>query len=79
MEHQMTKQSFTVLIENDEDGVLVGSLPSLNGCYTYGKTLDELMANLKEAIEAHLETFGLEKKELPVTRFADVQELVVEV
>ena len=79
VEHQMTKQSFTLLIENDEDGVFIGTAPSLNGCYTYGKTLDELMANLKEAIEAHLETFGLEKKELPVTRFADVQELVVEV
>ena len=75
----MTKHRFIALIENDEDGVFTGTVPSLKGCYFQGKTLDELMANLKEAIEAHLETFGLEKKELPVTRFADVQELVVEV
>ncbi|NOR76944.1 MAG: type II toxin-antitoxin system HicB family antitoxin [Methanophagales archaeon] len=56
----MTKHRFTALIEKDEDGVFIGSVPSLNGCYTYGKTLDELMANLKEAIEAHLEAFGAE-------------------
>ncbi len=76
---QMTKQSFTVLIEKDEDGFFIGTVPSLKGCYSYGKTLGELMANLKEAIEAHIETFWSEEKELPVTRFAGVQELEVEV
>jgi predicted RNase H-like HicB family nuclease len=48
----VTKQSFTVLIEKDEDGVFIGTVPSLKGCYSYGKTLDELKVNLKEAIEA---------------------------
>ena len=75
----MTKQSFTVLIEKDEDGVFIGTAPSLKGCYSYGKTLDELMTNLKEAIETHLEAFGLEEKELPATRFVGIQELEVEV
>ena len=75
----MTKQSFTVLIEKDEDGVFIGTVPSLKGCYTYGKTLDELMANLKEAIEVHLEAFGLEEKELPATGFTGVQEIEVAV
>lgn len=75
----MTKQSFIILIEKDEDGVFIGTIPPLKGCYSYGKTLDGLMANMKEAIEAHLEAFGLEEKELPDTRFAGVQELEVEV
>ena len=75
----MTKQSFIVLIEKDEDGVFIGTVPSLKGCYSYGKTLDELMANLTEAIEAHLEAFAEEEKALPVTRFAGVQEVEVEV
>ena len=48
----MAKQSFIVLIEKDVDGVFIGTVPSLKGCYSYGKTLDELMANLEEAIEA---------------------------
>ena len=62
----MTKQRFIVLIEKDEDGVFIGTVPSLKGCYSYGNTLDELMANVKEAIEAYLEAFGLMEKELPV-------------
>jgi predicted RNase H-like HicB family nuclease len=68
----MTKQSFTVLLERDEDGVFIGTAPSLKGCYSYGKTLDELMANLKEAIEVHLEVLGTEEEKLPATRFARV-------
>jgi len=75
----LIKQCFIVLIEKDEDGVFIGTVPSLKGCYTYGKTLDELMANLKEAIEVHLEAFGEEEKKLPVTRFAGVQEIEVKV
>ena len=74
----MTKQNFIVLIEKDEDGVFIGTVPSLKGCYSYGKTLDELMANLKEAIEAHLEAFKSEEQELPVTRFAGIQEIEIE-
>jgi predicted RNase H-like HicB family nuclease len=75
----MTKQSFIVLIEKDEDGFFIGSVPSLKGCYSYGDTLDELMANRKETIGAHFEAFKLGEKELPVTRFAGVQESEVEV
>ncbi len=62
----MTKQRFIILIEKDEDGVFIGTVPSLKGCYSYGNTLAELMANVKGAIEAHIEAFGLMEKELPV-------------
>ena len=75
----MTKQRFIVLIEKDEDGIFIGTVPSLKGCYSYGNTLDELMVNVKEAIEAHLEAFGLIEKELPFTQFAGIQELEAEV
>ncbi|CAD6491408.1 MAG: HicB_like antitoxin of bacterial toxin-antitoxinsystem [Candidatus Argoarchaeum ethanivorans] len=71
----MTKQSFVVLIEKDEAGVFIGAVPALKGYHSYGKALDELMANLREAIEAHLEAFAEEEKALPVTRFAGVQEI----
>jgi len=58
----MTKQSFIALIEKDEDSVFIGTIPPPKGCYSYGKTLDELRANMKEAIEAHLEAFGAERR-----------------
>ena len=42
-------------VEKDEDGVLIGSVPSIPGCHTQGETIDELIANLKEAIEVNLD------------------------
>ena len=48
----MEKKShnFTVLIEKDEEGIYVGSVPAIKGCHTQGKTIDELLKNIKEAI-----------------------------
>lgn len=43
-------KNYTAYIERDEDGLYVGSVPSLSGCYTQGTTLTELMDNLKEVI-----------------------------
>jgi len=44
------KREFYVVIERDEDGVFIGEVPQLRGCYTQGKTLDELMKNIQEVI-----------------------------
>jgi predicted RNase H-like HicB family nuclease len=49
------KQEFYVLIEQDEDGFFVGEVPQLHGCYTQGRTLDELMNHIREVIELCLE------------------------
>ena len=50
----MTKR-FHVLIEKDEDGGYVGKVTELQGCVSQGDSLDELMSNIKEAIELCLE------------------------
>ena len=57
------KGEFHVLIERDEDGYYVGKVPQLRACYSQGRTLDELMANIKEVIEMCLEED--EGEELP--------------
>ena len=36
------KREFTIVIEQDEDGIYVASVPELEGCHTQAKTLDEL-------------------------------------
>jgi predicted RNase H-like HicB family nuclease len=46
---------YRVIIEKDEDGVLVGKVPDLPGCATEGRTKEELMKNVKEAIQAYVE------------------------
>lgn len=49
-------QIYTIIVEQDEDGVLVGSALELPGCHTQGKTYDELFSRMKEAIELYLES-----------------------
>ncbi len=48
-------REFNVVIERDEDGYFVGSVPTLKGCHTQAKSLDLLMKRMKEAIELCLE------------------------
>ena len=59
----MAGREFYVVIEKDEDGFFVGEVPQLKGCYTQGKSLDELMVNMKEVIELCLEDEG--DREIP--------------
>ena len=43
-------KKYTVYIEQDEDGVYIGSVPTVPGCYAQGHTLDELVHNLREVV-----------------------------
>tara|TARA_B100000315_G_C14337018_1_gene477859 strand:- start:397 stop:561 length:165 start_codon:yes stop_codon:yes gene_type:complete len=42
---------FAITLETDEDGFVVASCPALPGCHSQGKTKDEAIANIKEAVE----------------------------
>ena len=67
-------KSFTIIIEQDEDGFFVGTVPSLEGCHSQGKTVDELLSNMKEAIELCLEVEG----EIPEDHFVGIQQIHLE-
>jgi predicted RNase H-like HicB family nuclease len=49
-------RKFLVTLEQDEDGWFVAKCPSLPGCVSQGKTREEAIANIREAIEGSLET-----------------------
>lgn len=49
------KRKFTVLIERDEEGYYVATVPALRGCHTQAKRLDTLMKRVHEVIELCLE------------------------
>ena len=51
-------RDFSVIIEQDSEGYYVASVPSLRGCHTQAKSLDELMVRVREAIELCLEAGG---------------------
>jgi predicted RNase H-like HicB family nuclease len=53
-----TERKFTVVIERDENGYYVATVPGLSGCHTQAKTLDTLMKRTREVIELCLENNG---------------------
>lgn len=55
MKKQAKILQFKVIIEQDEDGWFVASVPELPGCYTQGKTLEQVRERIKEVIELVLE------------------------
>ncbi len=69
-------KKFSVIIEKGMDGYFIGEVPELPGCYSQGKTVRELMRNIKEAIELYIESMEeLSKK--PEKRFFGVKEVAV--
>ena len=67
-------REFYVMIERDEDGWYVGEVPQLRGCYSQGRTVDELMANIQEVIQLCLEEEGAEAG---ITEFVGLQRVTV--
>jgi predicted RNase H-like HicB family nuclease len=60
-----------VMIEKDEAGYFVAEVPALPGCYSQGKTHEEAIANIKEAIEGWLEVME-SKHSFDSTRLVEV-------
>lgn len=70
----MDSKTFTVLIEQDEDGIYVVKVPEIPGCYTQGKTVEQAMERIKEAIQVCVES---EKEEFPQMKFIGIQQLEI--
>lgn len=73
---------FQVLIEQDEDGWYVASVPELPGCYTQGKTIEQARERIQEAITLVLRTEPDIKKEKisnphPLHRFFGVEDVSI--
>ena len=69
-------REFDVVVERDEDGYYVASVPVLHGCHTQAKSLDELVSRIREAIELCLEA---ETEPADVLEFVGVQRVRVAV
>jgi predicted RNase H-like HicB family nuclease len=67
-------REFSVVIERDEEGYYVASVPALPGCHTQARSLDELMERIREAITLCLEAKAEEASEL---EFVGVQRVSV--
>jgi predicted RNase H-like HicB family nuclease len=67
-------REFSVVIERDEEGYYVASVPALPGCHTQARSLDELMERVREAIALCLEVKAVEADGL---EFVGVQRVSV--
>lgn len=54
-----------VLKKDPDEGVYIVSVPSLPGCHTFGKTVEEAIEMAEEAIEGYIETLMDLGKEVP--------------
>ncbi|MDR1737032.1 MAG: type II toxin-antitoxin system HicB family antitoxin [Oscillospiraceae bacterium] len=68
------KESFTVLIEQGEDGAYIATVPSLKSCYTQADTIPVLLEKVKEVIELCLEC---QSDILPLPKFIGVQQMEI--
>lgn len=69
-----SKREFSVIVERDEDGYYVASVPELKGCHTQARSLDKLMERIREAISLCLEA---KRASSTTTEFVGVQRVTV--
>lgn len=69
-----SKREFSVIVERDEEGYYVASVPALPGCHTQARSLDQLLTRIREAIALCLEV----ERDVPrKTEFVGVQRVAV--
>ncbi len=61
--------NYTVILKPEESGGYHAFCPALKGVHTFGATLDEAIANAREAIELHLEDVKACGEPIPVEDF----------
>ena len=69
-----SNREFSVIVERDAEGYYVASVPELPGCHTQARSLDKLIARVREAIELCLE---VERDVSATTEFVGVQRITV--
>ncbi len=70
------KRAFNVLLERDEDGYYVATVPELPGCHTQARSLDELEQRVREAVLLCLEASS--EVVPPALEFVGIQRVEVE-
>lgn len=74
----MGARNYKIVITRGEDGFFVVECPAIPGCVSQGKTKQEALANIKEAIELALECYEEDKQPLPLDT-SEIGEVAVNV
>jgi predicted RNase H-like HicB family nuclease len=68
-----SQRKFTVVIERDEDGYYVATVPALRGCHTQARNLDTLMRRVREVIGLCLE----DNSDTPSLELVGIQQISI--
>jgi predicted RNase H-like HicB family nuclease len=68
------QRNFDVIVEKDDEGFYIASVPVLPGCHTQARSLDELAVRIREAIELCLEVEGFPDQPL---EFVGIQRVII--
>lgn len=67
-------RQFDIVIERDEEGYYIASVPQIPGCHTQARSLDEITQRIREAIELCLEVEGAPERNL---EFIGIQRITI--
>jgi antitoxin HicB len=56
---------YRITLQKDEDGMFVVKCPALPGCISQGKTRDEALTNIKDAIEGYIASLKKHNEPIP--------------
>ncbi len=56
---------YSVVFEREEDGGYHAFVPALHGCHSQGDTIEEAVANVREAMEAYIESLKAAGEPMP--------------
>ncbi len=68
---------YRILIEQDEDGVFIAECPSLPGCVSQGKTRQEAVENIQDAIRGYLESLKKHGEPIPPSIDEEIVEVAI--
>lgn len=66
-----------IVVEQDEDDFYIVSCPVFKGCHSYGKTIDEALANIREVIEMCVDEE--KEKAMEMNRFVGFREMQISI
>lgn len=69
--------NYRVVIEQDEDGVFVASVPSLQGCYTEGDTYEEVVKNIVDVMKLHIKARESYQVDDSLTEFIGIKNISI--
>jgi predicted RNase H-like HicB family nuclease len=68
---------YRVLVEQDEDGMFVAEVPALPGCISQGRTREESIQNIQEAIAGYLESLRAHNEPIPPSIHEEIVEVTL--